>query len=93
MEFGAGIVISDHSQTAGHRFQGYVTKSLGLARKEKYVGGRIVFAEIFAHAHTGKNQIWIFFLQASAQRSVTHKYKLDPIVETLDCAVRLDGYG
>jgi len=93
MEFGAGIVVSDYDQTAGHRFQGYVSKGFGFAWEEKYVGGRIIFAELFAHTHTGKNQIRIFFLQASAKRSVTHKDKLDPIVGALDRTVRFDGHG
>ena len=93
MEFGAGIVVSDCDQAAGHRFQGYVSKGLGFAWEQKYVGGGIIFAELFAHAHTGENQIRIFFLQGSAKRSVTDKYKLDPIVRAPDSTVRFDGYG
>ncbi|MFZ0680254.1 MAG: hypothetical protein WA447_16315 [Candidatus Binatus sp.] len=69
MELGAGVVVSDHSQTAGHRFQSYVSKGFGFAWEKKYVGGRVVFAKLFAHAHAGKNQIWIFLLQASTKRS------------------------
>ncbi len=86
----AGIIVSDHSQTAGHSFQRYIAKSLGFAGEEKNVAGSIVFGKLLAGLHPRENQFGMFSLQDATQRSVADDDEFNPVAQPSHRAVRFN---
>src|SRR5882672_5142436 len=58
-EPGGRVVVGDHGQSAGHRFEGHVAEGLRNAGEKKDVRRGIVLRQIAAGAHSRKDEVGV----------------------------------
>src|SRR5271166_6084944 len=93
MEPGRRIIVCDYRQTACHRFEGYIPKSLGFARKQEHVRRCIVRGQLLAGLHATENQIAMFVLQRPTKRTVTYEHEFNRLTFLLYEPVGFYGHG
>src|SRR5271168_3238168 len=76
----ASVIIGDHQQATGHRFQRYIAKGLSLTGEEEYVRRSVMCGKTLADMSSGENHAGMLSLQSAAEGAVANDNEFDSAV-------------